>query len=81
MVHRGRGPDRIGKATVGIRLSCRDATRLISQGMDRRLSFAEKLALRLHVAICDACTRFTRQAKFLRRALKSYPGADDPDAR
>ncbi|MGB5080172.1 MAG: zf-HC2 domain-containing protein [Burkholderiales bacterium] len=66
---------------MAVRFSCREATRLISQGMDRRLSFAERLALRFHVAICDACTRFTRQAKFLRRALKSYPGPDDPDAR
>jgi len=66
---------------VAIRLSCRDATRLISEGMDRRLSLAESLLLRLHVAICDACTRFTHQVKFLRQALKSYPGPDDPEAR
>jgi len=66
---------------VALRLSCRDATRLISQGMDRRLSVAEKLVLRLHVAICDACSRFTRQVNFVRQALKSYPGPDDPDAR
>jgi len=49
--------------------------------MDRRLSLAESLLLRLHVAICDACTRFTHQVKFLRQALKSYPGPDDPEAR
>ena len=66
---------------MAIRLSCRDATRLISEGMDRRLSLAEKLVLQLHVAICDACTRFTRQVKFVRQALKSYPGPDDPGTR
>lgn len=63
------------------RLSCKDATRLISEGMDRDLSFAEKLALRLHVAICEACKRFTHQVNFVRQALRSYPGPDDPDAR
>ncbi|HEY6239957.1 MAG TPA: zf-HC2 domain-containing protein [Burkholderiales bacterium] len=64
-----------------IRLSCREASRLISEGMDRRLSFTEKFALRLHVGICDACTRFTRQIELLRRALKNYPGPDDPAQR
>jgi len=66
---------------VGLRISCKEASRLISQGMDRRLSLAEGIALRLHVRICDACTRFTSQVKFLRRALKAYPGPDDPEER
>jgi Putative zinc-finger len=54
---------------------------LISRGMDGRLSIAERIALRLHVRICDACTRFTAQLKFLRRALKAYPRSDDPEGR
>jgi len=66
---------------VAIRLSCKEASRLISQGMDGRLSFPERIALRLHVGICDACTRFTRQVEFLRRALRAFPGPDDPDGR
>jgi hypothetical protein len=47
--------------------------------MDRRLSIAERITLRLHVGICDACTRFTSQVQFLRRALKVFPGPDDPN--
>jgi hypothetical protein len=66
---------------VPMRLSCREASRLISRGMDGRLSIAERIALRLHVRICDACTRFTAQLKFLRRALKAYPRSDDPEGR
>ena len=66
---------------MGLRISCKEASRLISQGMDRRLSLAEGIALRLHVRICEACTRFTSQVKFLRRALKAYPGPDDPEER
>jgi len=49
--------------------------------MDRRLSLTEGIALRLHVRICDACTRFTSQVKFLRRALKAFPGPDDHEGR
>lgn len=63
------------------RLSCKEATRLISEGMDRRLSVPERIRLRLHVGICDACTRFTSQAAFLRRAIKAFPGPDDPESR
>ena len=63
------------------RLTCKEATRLISEGMDRRLSFPERIRLRLHVGICDACTRFTSQVAFLRRALKVFPGPDEPESR
>jgi ABC-type polysaccharide/polyol phosphate transport system ATPase subunit len=50
-------------------LNCKEATRLVSQGLDRRLGLAERLALRLHLLICDGCTNFGKQAAFLRRAL------------
>lgn len=66
---------------MSIRLTCREASRLISEGMDRHLSFMEKVGLRLHVSVCDACTRFSRQLAFLRRALERFPGPDDPEAR
>jgi hypothetical protein len=49
--------------------------------MDRRLSIPERISLRLHVSICDACTRFTSQVAFLRRALRAYPGSDDHEGR
>ena len=66
---------------MAFRLSCREASKLISEGMDRRLSFSERIGLRLHVRICDACTRFTSQLNFLRKALKAFPGPDDPEGR
>jgi ATPase subunit of ABC transporter with duplicated ATPase domains len=50
-------------------LNCKEATRRVSQGLDRRLGLAERLALRLHLLICDGCTNFSKQAAFLRRAL------------
>jgi hypothetical protein len=51
-------------------LRCRDVTRLVSQGLDRRLGFAERVRLRLHLAICDGCANFKRQMDFLRLAMK-----------
>ena len=50
-------------------LSCKEASRLVSQGLDRRLGFGERVALRLHLAICDGCTNFSRQVAFLRKAM------------
>jgi putative zinc finger protein len=50
-------------------LSCKEATRLASQGLDRRLGFGERVALRVHLAICDGCTNFSKQLAFLRKAI------------
>ena len=49
-------------------LSCKEAARLVSQGLDRRLPFGQRVALRVHLAICDGCTNFKRQMDFLRKA-------------
>ncbi|HEY7240786.1 MAG TPA: zf-HC2 domain-containing protein [Burkholderiales bacterium] len=50
-------------------LTCKEATRLVSQGLDRRLGPAERLALRLHLLICDGCSNFRKQVAFIRRTL------------
>lgn len=50
-------------------LSCKETTRLLSQGEDRRLAFGERVALRVHLAICLGCRRAGRQMEFLRRAV------------
>ena len=51
-------------------LSCKEATRLVSQGLDRELGFGERVMLRVHLAICDGCTNFKDQVAFLRRAIQ-----------
>ena len=51
-------------------LSCKEVTRLVSQGMDRRLTFGRRVSLRVHFAICEGCTNFTRQMQFLRDSLR-----------
>ena len=47
-------------------LSCKEATRLLSQAQDRRLSYGERIKLRLHLMACVACSRFSRQLAVLR---------------
>ena len=52
-------------------LSCKKATRLVSQGLDRRLPFGQRVALRVHLAICHGCRNLNAQFKFLRVAVRS----------
>ena len=50
-------------------LTCKEVSRLVSQGLDRRLGFGERIALRVHLMICTGCTNFGRQVAFLRKAM------------
>ena len=52
-----------------MRLSCKEASRLLSQAMDRELPLWDRTRLRLHLMQCDACNNFERQVRFLRRAV------------
>lgn len=53
-------------------LSCKDTSRLVSQSLDRRLSWRERWSVRLHLLICDMCTRFKKQVEFLHRVVQEY---------
>jgi hypothetical protein len=57
-------------------LPCKEVTRLVSQGLDRRLGFGERVALRVHFALCRGCTNFRDQLNFLRRAMRRLADAD-----
>ena len=60
-------------------LSCKEVTRLVSQGLDRRLGFGERLRLRIHLAICDGCANFRRQMLFLRKAMARLADFEFPE--
>lgn len=53
-------------------LSCKEVSRLLSQGEERRLTVLERVKLQLHLRVCTACTRFARQLGFMRQALQRY---------
>jgi hypothetical protein len=53
-------------------LSCKEATRLLSQAQDRHLSYGERIKLRLHLMACVACSRFSRQLAVLREAVSRF---------
>lgn len=54
-------------------LTCRQATHLLSERLDRPLSLRERLNLRVHLLICRGCRNFGRQMTFLRSACRRLP--------
>lgn len=59
-----------------IRLSCQQASRLLSQEQDERLPFGKRLRLRLHLMYCEACTNVSRQFATMRLALQRWRERD-----
>ncbi|MCG6658134.1 zf-HC2 domain-containing protein [Halomonas campisalis] len=49
-------------------IMCRRATELMSQRLDRQLTWPERVSLRFHLAMCGACTQCNRQFELLHRA-------------
>ena len=52
-------------------LTCKEATRLVSEAQDRRLGWFERVGLGIHLLICVWCRRYARQIRFLTRALRA----------
>lgn len=57
--------------------TCKEVHRLTSEGLDRDLTLVERLRMRLHLMICDACTNFTGQMRLIRRAMRRL-GEESP---
>lgn len=50
--------------------SCEEIAALVSAGLDRDLSGAERFAVHLHLLYCKACRRYRRQILLLRQTLR-----------
>jgi len=59
-----------------LRLSCQQASRLLSQQQDEPLPFGKRVRLRLHLMYCDACTNVSRQFATLRLAMLRWRDKD-----
>ncbi|MBI1425642.1 MAG: zf-HC2 domain-containing protein [Gammaproteobacteria bacterium] len=54
-------------------ISCRHASELMSQQLDRPLKLGEKLQLRAHLLICKSCPKTLEQFDILHQAGQHYP--------
>lgn len=62
-------------------IDCKRASQLISQSLDRRLTFLERFSLRIHTLVCDPCRRFAEQLRTLRDAFKRmYDGIENDNS-
>jgi len=53
-------------------LSCKEVSLLLSRSCDQRLTWRERLAVRLHLLYCRGCARFEKQLRFLRAAARRF---------
>jgi alkylated DNA nucleotide flippase Atl1 len=60
------------RKALGHVISCREVSRLLSRSQDETIPPWQRLRLRAHLAICDACARFERQLRLLRLAMRKY---------
>jgi Putative zinc-finger len=63
-----------------LRRTCKEAAALMIAREDRALGTADRLALRLHLLVCDACPRFERQILTMRNTLhqwRNYTTSDE----
>lgn len=57
-------------------LTCKEATRLSSEALDRDLSLRERLSLRMHLMMCSGCTNFEEQMRHLRQITRRYASGE-----
>lgn len=60
--------------------TCKEATALMLAREDRPLPLLERVALRLHLAICQACPVVERQVLTMRHAMRAWRNYTQSDA-
>jgi len=58
---------------------CKQMVLLISESMDRHLTFPERVGLSLHLLVCVWCARYLKQLKFVRAVFRLKNNHSDPD--
>ena len=61
-------------------ISCRKATELIEKKMNSGLSISERIQLRMHKMICDACTQYEKQSLYIDKGFNSMINKSSVDS-
>jgi hypothetical protein len=59
-------------------ISCARAAELISRSMETKLSWWQRVGLRVHLYACDLCRRFRRQAHLVNEAGRRLGAVESP---
>jgi hypothetical protein len=63
---------------MGLKPTCREVHRLVSEQLDRPLTLIERVRMNMHVLICGACRNFDGQMQLIRGAMRKLTVPDDP---
>ena len=64
---------RIVKLIVRLTPRCPDVVRLLSLGMEQKLSLMTRIRLRIHFLMCSFCQRYAAQLNYLREVSHEFP--------
>ena len=62
------------------RRTCKEVAALLVAREDRALPWADRVALRFHLAACKACPRMERQMLTMRNAMRQWRHYSDDDS-
>jgi hypothetical protein len=62
-----------------LKRTCKEVAAMLVAREDRHLGLSERLALRLHLAVCDTCPRFERQILTLRNGMREWRNYSNSD--
>lgn len=58
--------------------NCREVSKLVSESLDRELSYTQKMGIRLHLLMCRYCARFARQLRKIRDLMRGMEDNNIP---
>lgn len=64
---------------ISLMRTCKEVTALIIAREDQALPLPDRLALRLHMAMCAACPKFERQVLTMRQAMQQWRNYQAPE--
>ena len=53
--------------------TCPEVVRILSLGMDNKLSLMMRIKLRIHYLMCSFCERYMKQLKYIRQVSHEFP--------
>ena len=53
--------------------TCPEVVRILSLGMDKKLSLFTRIKLRIHYLMCSFCARYAKQLKYMRTVARDFP--------
>ena len=60
---------------------CEDTAKLVTDSLEQKLLFRQKIALGLHLMVCSECRECRRKILMMRQVIGKYVNADGTDYR